>query len=304
MNTAEFLRSKRGKLLIVHQDFVYYMKRRNNNMTVWNCCKNGCSCRGFTSNIEEEYLTTFTVSGDFHNHESNSNEIKRNKLIHKMKVKLILTEKSTRFVVNSILKGADINTIDLFKNFDSIYKVLRNYRNKILNPMPYVYPTLKLSYNLTTTVLNTPFYRYGIDNYGVNFVNDDILIFYSNDAVKRLYDSEIWCVDGTFSVVPKPYYQLYTISYMKNQCVFPSVFACLKNKLQTTYIDVFSIILMQNGPVSPKYIKTDFEQASISALIYISEFKCFRVSVSSRSSNSEKNSVIWINYYLSSKFRV
>lgn len=74
------------------------------------------------------------------------------------------------------------------------------------------------------------------------------------------------CVDGTFKVVPKPYYQLFTISFIKNTHVFPVVYCLLKNKLQTTYEDVFKIIFSLNGTLKPNIIKTDFEFASLNCL--------------------------------------
>jgi hypothetical protein len=73
-------------------------------------------------------------------------------------------------------------------------------------------------------------------------------------------------VDGTFSVVSKPYYQLYMISFISDNHVFPSIFGMLKNKKKETYNNFFSIIKQLININEPRFIKTDFEHASLISL--------------------------------------
>jgi hypothetical protein len=70
----------------------------------------------------------------------------------------------------------------------------------------------------------------------------------------------------TFSVVPSSYYQLYTISFLKNNNLFPVVFAILKNKTFITYTRMWQNLKSLVGNLEPNVIKTDFEKASINAL--------------------------------------
>jgi hypothetical protein len=59
---------------------------------------------------------------------------------------------------------------------------------------------------------------------------------------------------------------LYTISVLKNNHVFPIVYAVLKNKKQSTYYNLFEILKLMIPNIAPRVIKTDFEFAAISAL--------------------------------------
>ena len=182
-----------------------------------------------------------------------------------MKDLIINEDREPRYIINRVLRGTGHNTIALFPNYDTICKILRNHRIKIKNPAPQIYPTLKVGESPTTTVLNTPFYRYGVDNYDNVEENDDIRVFYSDHAATRLFREDIWCVDGTFSAVPSPYYQLYTIIFIKDNPVSPCIFGLLKNKKLETYKGFFRVVLRRLGNYSPRYIKTDLEPASISA---------------------------------------
>jgi hypothetical protein len=137
---------------------------------------------------------------------------------------------SIRDVVNRALRGADEETILAVGNFELLYRNLRNARLDFKNPRPYLFEELKLSRSLSTTCTNQPFYRYGIGNYGNLEANEDILIFYSNNMMQKLRENLTWAVDGTFHVVPSPYFQLYTVSFIKDFHVYLVIFALLKIK--------------------------------------------------------------------------
>lgn len=83
--------------------------------------------------------------------------------------------------------------------------------------------------------------------------------------IDELSSNDIWCIDGTFKVVPRPYFQLYTISYIKNNHVFPSIFCLTKNKKKETYLNIIEIIKQMKPNLYPRIIKSDFEYASITA---------------------------------------
>jgi hypothetical protein len=174
---------------------------------------------------------------------------------------------SPRETVNFIMRGVDINVVRALGNFQAILRLLRREQEKSLNPKPYAFPTIKISRNLSVTHTGRDFYRYGVDNYGNLEANDNFLIFYSDEMMQYLNeDGSIWSVDGTFSVVPEPYKQLFTISFIKNNHVFPACYVLMKNKNQNTYIEMFNVLNEKFPLTHPRIIKTDFEMASINAL--------------------------------------
>ena len=55
---------------------------------------------------------------------------------------------SVREVVNRCLRGTNEETIVAMGNFENLYRLLRDTREKFQNPLPYQYEELKLSRNL------------------------------------------------------------------------------------------------------------------------------------------------------------
>lgn len=144
--------------------------------------------------------------------------------------------------------------------------MIRKFKLNFKNPKPYMFEEMKLSNKLAMTRTNELFYRYGPGNYGSFEQYDDFLIFFSDTMLNKLNCNNVWAVDGTFQVVPAPYYQLYSICYIKENHVFPAVFGILKNKQKDTYVKFFNILKLLVNINHPLIIKSDFESASISAL--------------------------------------
>ena len=183
-----------------------------------------------------------------------------------MKDLIRLTDQSPRTIVHKIIRGANEAQIRSLGNFETLYRTLTNVRERASNPKPYLYEQLRLSEVLCKTHINTEFFRYGVQNYGSLTENDSFLLFYSDHGITNLKRNHTWCVDGTFDVVSLPYKQLYTISYLKNHAVYPCVFAICKDKSCETYNNILHILKQREGEFTPGIIKTDFEQAAISAL--------------------------------------
>ena len=64
---------------------------------------------------------------------------------------------------------------------------------------------------------------------------DRVLLFSSPFGLDLLRKSSTWGGDGTFSVTPKPFYQLYTLLAEINGHSYPAAFAFLPNKRSPTY---------------------------------------------------------------------
>ena len=260
------INNKGGHQLII-ENYKFNQKRVNTNSITWCCSIKNCPAKAKTNILESEFISSFKLICSFHNHTSIINESLKKELLEKMKALIINSDKPPRWVVNTILRGRNTETISLFPNIESLYKQLRNFKNRKINPKPYKYHTLNLSESLSETYTFKKFYQYGLNNFGTLNQHDDLLIFYNEESVSKLYSEDVWCVDGTFSVVPKPFKQLYIISFIKNGVVFPVIFGILKNIIENTYYRFFEVIKSLNGTGFPKFIKTDFEKASINALI-------------------------------------
>ena len=88
-----------------------------------------------------------------------------------------------------------------------------------------------------------------------------VLVFATLPALDLLSQSEICHCDGTFSVAPDLFYQVYTIHGVIENAVIPLVYALLPNKTQDTYEKLFGC-LEQFG----KKVVIDFEAAVRNAI--------------------------------------
>lgn len=159
-----------------------------------------------------------------------------------MKDLIIKSCLNPREVVNLVLRGCNIELVDILGNQQHIYRMLRDYKLKSSNPRPLLYPEIGLCEILSKTHNGSQFYQYG-PGFFRNFEEfENIIIFFSDEMYEKLRESEVWCIDGTFDVVSRPYFQLFTIGYIKDHHVLPCVFAILKDKTQNTYNNIFKIL--------------------------------------------------------------
>jgi hypothetical protein len=70
-----------------------------------------------------------------------------------------------------------------------------------------------------------------------------MLVFYSPDSLERLANAQTFFMDGTFSVAPHPFKQLYTIRVPFKDVTGTAVYAFLPNKCQDTYRELFQSIV-------------------------------------------------------------
>ncbi|XP_055336022.1 uncharacterized protein LOC129586699 [Paramacrobiotus metropolitanus] len=98
-----------------------------------------------------------------------------------------------------------------------------------------------------------------------------IIVFGDPKCFEYLARTNVWLSDGTFSVSPPIFTQLYTVHGDICGATAPLIFALLPNKSELTYRRLFTLIrdeLMQKNQsvdVGPEYMVMDFEQSSIIA---------------------------------------
>jgi hypothetical protein len=102
-----------------------------------------------------------------------------------MKMLIENSSGAVRKIIGQALKGADETIIRATGNDETLSRMLRRHRNKILNPQPYRYTDLNLSLVLSLSHSSEEFYQYGKQNYKNLMENDDILIFYTESAIEK-----------------------------------------------------------------------------------------------------------------------
>ena len=84
----------------------------------------------------------------------------------------------------------------------------------------------------------------------------------TSDALNALASADHWFVDGTFSVVPLPYKQLYSIHALVGNINIACVYVLMIHKTQHAYERVFAK-LKTLRKLRPRSVLLDFEHAAI-----------------------------------------
>jgi hypothetical protein len=101
-----------------------------------------------------------------------------------------------------------------------------------------------------------------------------ILLFVTDDSIRRLSEAEFWLCDGTFKTVSNIFIQLYTIhapsGRQNNYRIIPFAYALMTSKSEMMYRELFKemneLATNLNVELHPDFILTDFELASMNAL--------------------------------------
>lgn len=262
---VSLVKSFKNKFLIIDNDYIFRLNHVNARTINWRCNEVGCNSTAISSSEIENNLGSFNVIS-IHNHVANRNTAIKAQKIYEMKVLVDQGFENPREIVHRILRGADAETILALGNFEVLYRTIRRYRASIKNPKPYLIQELQLGINLTITVTGQQFFQFGPENFRSREKTDEFIIFYSEVMVEKLKQHSVLAMDGTFEVVPKPYHQLFTISYIEEHHVFPVIFGILKDKRKETYSKFFNTIKHLINLNTIEVIKTDFELSSILAL--------------------------------------
>lgn len=91
-------------------------------------------------------------------------------------------------------------------------------------------------------------------------------IFASDEQLRLLSDCEQLYMDATFAVVPRLYYQLFTLFVNVSGYTFPAVFVLMTHKTTELYTAVFSKVRDLAPHFAPLRVMADFESASVKGL--------------------------------------
>ncbi|OAF69780.1 hypothetical protein A3Q56_02416 [Intoshia linei] len=160
-----------------------------------------------------------------HNYQINDPlEISKLKKRNNMKRKCIeaVTESPLSIVID-IMSGDPSDIIICTGMENALTKMIRRYRAPLVNLESIAHPDFAIDEKLKISKRKEQFYRYGPGNYCSLPIYENIAIFFTDSMISILHKEKVWSIDGTSYIVPKPYYQLYTISIIKNHHVVPVI---------------------------------------------------------------------------------
>jgi len=96
-----------------------------------------------------------------------------------------------------------------------------------------------------------------------------IIVFASDEGLTALSRSTMVFMDGTFSMAPRPFNQLYVLRVIVDNVAMAVVYALLPNKTTETYERVLRAVVSRMTvlglPINVRFVMTDFETAAINA---------------------------------------
>ncbi|XP_068227468.1 uncharacterized protein [Palaemon carinicauda] len=256
--------TKRGRNKVIHEGYLFIFdatSKSDSELKFWRCeQKDRCKVRLHMK--DGKVIRKLNQ----HTHEPSAAKVEVEKFKTCIKRKCAETLEPPTVVVNECLTGDSQSALAVAPGLSAMRKVIAR-KQKLLNKAP-PNPT-----NLEQLVIPESYTLY-VPQLGVEekFLlgdtiegNNRILVFWRISWLQRLVFSEIWFADGTFTIAPSLFYQVYIISAKKHDGVIPIVYALLPNKQRSTYFRLFELLKTIEPNLRPVSIIWDFEQAAIHA---------------------------------------
>ncbi|CAF1607515.1 unnamed protein product, partial [Didymodactylos carnosus] len=170
------------------------------------------------------------------------------------------TDKTTHNIVASGVAQSSTQAISSLLDLRNLKRTVRRTRQRQQNPLaiPTTRDTIIIDPEHTKTMRQHTFLQFDSSP-----INKRLLIFSTKKQLRILESSESEYVDGTFSVVPEIYFQLYTINATYLEHIVPVVYILLQGKTQRLYKQMIDEIVQLSPKFSPQNIMMDYERAAI-----------------------------------------
>lgn len=202
-----------------------------------------------------------------HTHGANPAHLEAAKIITAMKGRAASTMETPTQIINSACQVASSSTLGHLLQKNSLRKTVQRVRNRGGHA-----PVLPA--NCASLVIPQNYTQYTLPDGSVeNFVladsgvgdRDRILIFGRSATATWIGNVNKLYVDGTFSLSPIIFSQVFILSAERGGFVFPILFALLPDKTEDTYRRMFTYISAAWSNFRPQNISLDFEAGLINA---------------------------------------
>ncbi|KRZ58604.1 hypothetical protein T02_15225 [Trichinella nativa] len=260
----KFVSTQRNQQKIVYRGRCYTLKRTNRNDKCWICASGsrGCSGKLYTNLDATEVIRTgehaegCRVDAHAFYHQQQLNELKRLAAGDPRPVLEIYDELASN-------ASTSLETAAYFPTWEQARNTMYYSRSKRYPRLPARRQDLRLTAEQTTTKSGAQFLMY-------HSPTNDILIFATEDGVKLLAQSNCWCGDGTFKIVPSWYQQLFTLHVFLRGKLLPVVYCLTVRKDLPTYSRIFEVLHSKaeelGVQLEPAKFVCDFETALILAI--------------------------------------
>ncbi|CAF3931867.1 unnamed protein product [Rotaria sp. Silwood1] len=260
----EFVLSTKNKKILLCNGYRYVLNQATKNKKYWRC-EDGNNCGAYVHTTSEDiYLKHNKVE---HNHLPDPDEILINKLLSKIRYRIMKEHLSAAFIYEFEVARANLtqSQLAIMPAFKIIKSALYLARASTIPAIPKAFQfDIPMWYQLNA---NSEQYLLA-DCYSPAF--DRVLIYSSNRQLQILFDSEIIFCDGTFASSPPQFKQIYTIHAIYEEESFPCIFAMCTHKNNETYDAILgklkSAATQMNKNFTPSLIMSDYESGFVEVI--------------------------------------
>ena len=258
----EFTKTSKGKDMLIDGGYLYvFQKTLADDVQSWECTERRKStCRARVKILNDQIIARLNQ----HTHAPNRTRVEVQKVRVQMKRRAETTlDPPHRIISDGLANVSDAVAVNM-PDLDNVRRVVRRYRagNNALPANPQNRANIPVIPNeFSVNCRGDQFLLY---DSGVGDVNR-ILVFATDDALSLLRQSDHWFGDGTFSVSPLVFFQVYTIHSICEEKVVPCLFALLPNKTGHTYGRLMAEVDANMNGHAPTDFLFDFEQAAFNA---------------------------------------
>ncbi|KAI6192271.1 hypothetical protein M3Y97_00319100 [Aphelenchoides bicaudatus] len=266
---AEYVSSSRNGNFLIKDGHTYEFQKEMVNSLRYRCCERrnkNLKCSG-SAKVSKDGLYLLSVSGlDDHTHAPNIASIERKKIQSTAKEDVKRNSSTqTRSIYSHAIGLSGSSTAISTTSEKNLTQVIR-YAKRKLKAEP-ANPKSLADFNIPEQLC--------ILNDGQTFLfwdsgqgdSNRIITFASQEDIAFLSERSEWAADGTFSVVPSLFDQLYTIHGLVDQEFRPVVYALMSSRTKNQYIRLFT--QLRDAGCIPTSITIDFEQAALCAAQHV-----------------------------------
>ena len=262
----EFTSTTKDKPKLIDGGYLYVrQKDLANDVVSWECDQRKRStCKARVKVLNDQIIERIND----HTHAPNQTKVEVAKTRTTMKRRAETSIDAPQRIISEGLAQASPAVAVNLPRIENVRRTIRRYREN--NPGLPANPQNRAGIPVIPNDLQTTTdgNQYLLHDSGVGDANR-IIMFATNQALDLLRQSDHWFCDGTFSVSPAIFFQVYTIHAICNGKVIPCVFSLLPNKTGPTYDRLFQEIdNHMNGHV-PTDILFDFEQAAMNGARHV-----------------------------------
>lgn len=237
---------------MIHEGYRYRKDKVHLSSTSWRCTEKYCKGRLIVCGDSKKPTTS-------HSHGPNDAKNEVFRIMENVMNMARTTEDGPRKILQASTSQVSIEASVLLPNYDAARKTIQRVRNKelLVNSACNSIRDVTIEEKYKRTEKGEEFLLWDSGTEDVN----RIIVFATYGNIFLLSEFRNWCLDGTFSVAPKYFCQVFTIHSLIDGKAIPLIYALLPNKQQSSYERLFGKLLEIDSTLKPTSVICDFENA-------------------------------------------